>query len=207
MRHQHGLRQHEEIHAGALINRPGDLKRIGRHDRLKIIRNHAKEISQLENVSIINVIVTKRADDDPGEVFDKAWRTLIQRFANTMEKNNFPVKTRKGTCGLVICDKTDPRVNNLLRKMRRYNPIPNSNSYGPGYRDIPLPNVLEDPTHRDSRHSLFLQAADTVAYLLHQHERPNSFFRKMNAEDYFLRLEAVLCKQARPTDPLGIVRL
>jgi hypothetical protein len=46
MKSAFGLKLREEIHAAHFINRPGNLARIHRNDRLTILRSFANEYSQ-----------------------------------------------------------------------------------------------------------------------------------------------------------------
>jgi hypothetical protein len=91
--------------------------------------------------------------------------------------------------------------------MRRYNPVPNQAPYGPGYRNLTIGKLIEDPNFRDSGHSYFVQAADLAAFLLYQHLEPNAYMRSKGGQNYFYRLEPILCKVASKRDPHGIVRL
>lgn len=91
--------------------------------------------------------------------------------------------------------------------MRRYNPIPNQPLFGKGYRNMLLSNVIEDPNYRDSEHSYFIQAADLAAFLLYQHLTPSAYIGKKSGQNYFFRLEPILCKVASSSDLNGIVRL
>lgn len=62
----------------------------------------------------------------------------------------------------------------LVRKMRRFNPIPNmSGYYTGGYRNITLDYVIEDPIMRESRNSFLHQMIDVVAYCARQLYEPN----------------------------------
>lgn len=79
MRDRFGLLLAEEIHASGMINKPGPLVRINRNDRLTILRALVDEITHLPDVNVINVVVDKRPSDSSDIVFDRAWRTLIQR--------------------------------------------------------------------------------------------------------------------------------
>jgi hypothetical protein len=208
MKMQFGLHQREEIHASAMINSPGPLLRIRRNDRLTIIRSFADEIAALSDVTIINIVVDKASKQAGYDVFEMAWKTLIQRFENTLSRRNFAGPANPDERGMLFPDNTDDKkLRALLRKMRRYNPIPNQATYGTGYRNVALTAVVEDPNFRDSKHSYFVQAADTAAFLLYQKLAPNGYMRKKSGQNYFNRLDPVLCKVAAIADPQGIVRL
>src|SRR5205807_4620732 len=47
LRNKYGLKMAEEIHAAAMINKPGPLVRISRNDRLAILRAFVDEITHL----------------------------------------------------------------------------------------------------------------------------------------------------------------
>jgi hypothetical protein len=207
MKEKFGLKLMDEIHASKMITRPGDLVRIKRNDRLTILRAMIDEITHLPDVNVINIVVDKHADDTSDMVFDKAWRTLIQRFEQTLSYRNFPGPSNADERGIIICDETDARLDRLLRRMRRYNPVPNKKSFGGGYRDLRLKYIIEDPIHRDSRSTFFLQAVDVIAYFLYQELAPNAFIRKRGAKKYFRRLLPVLCTAATSTNQYGVVHL
>lgn len=179
MRDNFGLRMREEIHTAALINKPGELTRIKRNDRLTIIRAFANELAKMTDLNIINVVVDKQdkpADYDP---FTMAWRALTQRFENTLSHRNFPGPVNPDERGMVFADHTDDKkLMQLLRQMRRYNPVPNQPSFGLGYRNLILTKLIEDPSFRDSEHSYFVQAADLAAFLLYQRLTPSNYMRK-----------------------------
>ncbi len=206
LRDRFGLKLREEFHAAAFINRPGDLVRIRRHHRLTMIRLFAKCLADLSDLTVVNVVVDKSGKTS--DVFELAWRALIQRFENTISRRNFPGPANPDDRGIILCDHTDDRkLLRLTRRMRRYNPVPSQPGFGTAYRNIPLNYVIEDPSFRDSGHSYFIQAVDLAAFLLYQHFAPSSYVRRKSAQNYFLRLEPILCKHASSTDLLGIVRL
>lgn len=207
MRDKFGLKMAEEIHASGMINKPGDLVRINRNDRLTVLRAFIDEVTKLPDINLINVVTDKRPADTSDIVFDRTWQALIQRFENTLSYRNFPGPANADERGLIICDKTDSRLNRLLRRMRRYNPVPNQQSFGRSYRDLRLKYIIEDPVHRDSRDTYFLQAVDTAAFFLYQALAPSSFIRRRGARRYFLRLEPVLCKYASKDNSYGLVHL
>lgn len=105
----------------------------------------------------------------------------------------------------------DKKLTLLLRRMRRFNPIPSTLEHRAAganpYRNLTLTRVVEDPTFRDSAHSYFIQAVDVTAFLLYQTFAPNAYMKKKSARNYFNRLDPILCKFASSTDPRGIVVL
>lgn len=203
---RYGLPTNAEVHASHLISRPGELSTIPKHLRLEMLRRYADKLAQIPYLSLISVVVDKSTQHPGTDVFEKAWRTLIQRFENTLTHHNFPGPRNSDDMGMLFPDKSDERkLNRMIRRMRAYNPIPNSN--GLGYRNLQLRCVIEDINSRDSRHSYFVQSVDVAAYLLHQQIAPSAYFKGKSGQNYFSRLDPVLCKVASPKDPQGIVRL
>lgn len=208
MRNVHGLKLREEIHASEMFTKPGKLGRIKKSDRLAIIRAFAKEIANLQDISIVNIVVDKSSRQPPFDIFSFAWQALIQRFENTLSHRNFPGPRNADDRGMILPDRTDDKkLVQLVRRMRIYNPIANQQQFGQGFRDLRLKTIVEDPAFRDSAHSYFIQACDTCAYLLRQQERPNRYFKKKGGHKYFNLLNPVLCKVASSQDAQGIVRI
>jgi hypothetical protein len=208
MRATFGLRLREEFHAAGMINKSKKLSRIRRNDRLAMIRHFADALAAIPALNIINVLVDKQGKNPNYDVFDMAWKALIQRFENTLMWRNFPVPRNPDERGTLYCDHTaDKKVIRLIRQMRQYNPIPNQVWIGPGYRNMPLSYVVEDANFRNSAHSYFIQAVDLATFLLYQNRAPNHYMRKNSAQNYFSRLAPILCKPAAPNHPMGIVSL
>ncbi|MDQ3288248.1 MAG: DUF3800 domain-containing protein [Pseudomonadota bacterium] len=205
MRGRFGLKLREEIHAAHFISKPGSLGRIRRHDRLTMLRHFADEIARLQGISIINVIVDKQGKPESYDPFEKGWQALIQRFENTIRHRNFPSQVNADERGMIYPDGLPmQKLTGLMRRMRRHNPVP---SQVGGFRSLLLTKVVEDPVYRDSRHSLFVQAADLAAFLLYQNTVPNAYMKKSGGWKYFDRLGPVMCTSASANDPQGIVRL
>jgi len=208
LRQKYGLRLREEFHASAFLNHPGDLIRIKRHDRLAMIRHLADFLASLSDLNLINVAVDKQGKPANYSVFQSAWRALFQRFENTLSHRNFPGPANPDEKGIIFCDHTeDKKLMQLLRQMRRWNPVPSQPHHGSGYRNLPLNYILEDPNFRDSAHSYFIQAADLTAFLLYQHLAPSAYMRKNAGHNYFTRLKPILCLHAAPRHPNGMVWL
>jgi hypothetical protein len=205
---RYGIKVREEIHASAFINNPGELVRVKRHDRLAVLREFADLLASLPDLNVINVVVDKRGKAVDYDPFEMGWKALIQRFENTIARRNFRGPANADERGLLIPDATDDKkLTTLIRRMHRYNPIPNKASHGTGTRNLVLQSIIEDPFLKNSSNSLFIQAADLAAYLLYQSLDPNNYMKKKSGHRYFERLEPILCKVASTTDSMGIVRL
>lgn len=206
MKGSFGLHLREEIHAANFITRPGNLVRIARNDRLTILRLFADQLSTMTDLNVISVVIDKSNKKPDFDVFEHAWKLLIQRFENTISYRNFKGPMNADERGMLFPDNTDvKKLTSLIRKMRYFNPIPNQLSFSPGYRNLTLKKTIEDPNFRDSSNSYFIQAADLVAYLLYQYKAPNSYMKKKQGNNYFLRLKPILCKAASTKNQYGIV--
>lgn len=208
LRDTKGLKLREEIHATHFVNRPGELRRIKRNDRIDILKQCIDWLQGQADINVITVICKKR-DKTKEEVFVKSWQALIQRFENTIRHRNFSGPTNPDDKGMVLPDRTDDKqLTQLTRKMRRYNPVPNIRVfYTDGYRDIPLDYVIEDPMMRESKNSFIHQMVDVVSYCARQIYEPNKYMRKKGGHHFYERLEPILVKQASKYHRLGIVEL
>ena len=205
---QYGLKLREEFHAFNMISNPGNLIRIKRHDRLKIVRTFVNFIAGLTDINLINVVVDKDGKPLDYDVFSAAWRALIQRFENTISNRNFPGPVNPEERGLIVPDNTsNKKLIRLLRKMRRYNPVPNNEDITAGYRNLPLVYIIEDPYFKDSRDSFFIQIFDLAAYILFQHLNPNAYMKKKGGRNFFQKLIPILCTVASRENEYGIVWL
>lgn len=201
-----GLKMREEIHASPMLSKPGELVRIPKHQRLEILRRYADKLASMPDLSLICVVVDKANKPATYDVFDAAWKALIQRFENTLAHRNFPGPRNPDDMGMLFPDRSDEKkLNALLRRMRAFNPV--SNQQSSGYRNLQIRTIIEDPSYRDSSHSYFIQSVDVTAFLLYQHLAPSAYMKKKSGQNYFGRLAPIVCKHASPRDPLRIVRL
>jgi len=202
-----GLKLREEIHAAEMINNPGELIRIKRNIRLDILKKCIDWLALQRDCNIISIRVDKQGKSR--DIFELAWTALIQRFENTISHRNFQGPQNADDKGLLLPDKTDEKkLRLIIRRMRRYNPIPNTiGVYPGGNRNLTLQSIVEDPVFKDSKHSYFSQMADITAYFLKQLYMPNQYIRKKGARNYFLRLDPILCKVASKSNKYGIVEL
>lgn len=190
-----GLRLREEIHASPLLSKPGPLARIHKSERLEILRRYADKLASMPHLSFINVVVDKKTKPANTDVFELAWKVLVQRFENTLAHHNFAGPRNPDDMGMIFPDRSEEKKHNaLLSKMRAYNPIPNV--MAAGFRNLQIRCVVEDANFRDSAHSYFIQSVDVAAYM-----------KKKSGQNYFNRLAPVLCRVATPRDPRGVVCL
>lgn len=208
MRTKFGLLMREEIHSTKLINDPGTLARIAKHDRLTIVREFADCLGTMTDLNLLTVIVDKQGKHAGYDVFANAWRTLIQRFQNTISHRNFAGPQNPDERGIMFADDTDTgKLIRLLRRMRRYNPIPHQVGFGRGTRNLTVTHVVEDPNFRKSDHSYFVQAADLSAWLVLQGMLPCKYMKKKGGRAYYTRLDPICCTAASRNDVRGFVRL
>lgn len=208
LRNSKNLKLREEIHASKFINKPKGLVRIKRNDRLDILKQCLTFCAGNNYCNNINIVVDKNGKTT--DIFDLAWTALIQRFENTLNNNNFPNPKNPDDKGIIVSDNTDGlKLRKLLRKMRRFNIIPNNrNIYlTGGTRNITINNVVEDPFFKDSSESLIHQMVDVNVYFLKQMYDTSTYIRKKGAKNYFHILDPILCKAATRANPHGIVEI
>ena len=207
MRDTKGLKLREEIHANDFINKPGDLMRIPRNERVDILKKCIEWLNCQPDVSVFSVIVDKQGKSS--DIFELAWNALIMRFENTIRYKNFPGPQNADDRGIILSDNTDgAKLTKLIRRMRHFNSIPNSGSlFGDGYRNIRLQYLIEDPIMRDSSNSLMHQIVDVTAYMIRQKYEPNSYMKKKAGQTIYRKLENVALKVASKSNDFGLVEL
>lgn len=155
MRSVYGLPMRTEIHASEYIRRP-PVRGIQRHVRLAILQNYLDELAKLSYISITSVLIHKVGKPANYDVFDAAWKTLFQRFENTMQHGNLP-GSHASDKGMLIVDNTDgQKLQTLVRKMAVTNYIP-SMIYPGTSRNLPIVRIVEDPHNKNSADSYFIQ--------------------------------------------------
>lgn len=203
LRDTKGLKLREEIHSTDLINKPGDLVRIKRHERLDIIKQCVNWASTRQDFNVITVCIDKTANLG-NDIFELAWKLLIQRFENTISHSNFLGPKNTDERGMILADNTEgERLVKLIRRLRHYNMVPSK--YGYAARNLKLQYVIEDPIFRDSQSSYFHQICDVVAYCARQKYAPNKYMKSKGGHRLYERLLPVIVRMAAPNHPLGII--
>ncbi|MBI1215311.1 MAG: DUF3800 domain-containing protein [Alphaproteobacteria bacterium] len=205
LKSKYGIGMREEIHAAEFLRRSHPTA-LPKNIRLQILRDNIRGLSGLDYISITNIVISKQGKPAGYDVFGNAWRALFQRFENTLNYKNFPGPANSQDQGIVFCDDTSgKKLNQLIRRMAVYNPIPNMG--GTAYRQLPLRAIIEDPNMRNSKESLPVQAADICAFMLYQHIDPNAYVRKKTGHGFFHVLKPILNTRASNKNPFGIVML
>jgi hypothetical protein len=204
-----GLRLRDEIHSSHFINKPGELVKIPLHERVDILKQCIKWINERNYFSVFSVRIDKSdLNKSKEEIFENAWTYLIQRFENTLNHRNFNGPNYGDDKGLIITDKTDaPRLRTIYRKMRKFNPVPNTREIfaDGGSRKLNIKMIIEDPIHRDSSHSYFIQLVDVIAYLCLQKYQSNKRAKSKGLHNYYKNLEDVIIKKVTNSNDYGIV--
>lgn len=202
-----GLKLREEIHATDFINRPGELIRIRRNDRLDILKKCITWLNSQSDICTYSVIVDKRGKSN--DIFELAWNALTMRFENTIRHKNFPGPQNPDERGIILSDNTEgEKLRKLIRRMRHYNPTPNrTDLYNGGFKNIPLDYVIEDPIFRDSENSYIHQMNDVIAYFVRQLYEPNAYMRKKGGKNFYYNLSNIALQVASSSNNYGLVEI
>lgn len=213
LRDVHKVSVRKELHASQLVSGRGayllNKQRLGRRAAAGIYRWILQRLDQfLPENSVITVTA------DPGSSLYGATRleaclhALFQRMQRASQANR--------TNAMTFFDEGHAENLAIYRKARVY--LPTGSMLG-GWRsgslskNIPMENFFKDGNFKDSKHSLFIQAADLIAYaamLLRKDERRTltSWQAASNLGDAYDQIpQSVLNLRASTTDPRGIVRL
>lgn len=206
LKRRKGLKIRDEIHCTHFINKPGELVRIARNDRLDIIKKCIDWLNSQGEMSIFSVVVDKHGKASDYDVFLHAWNALLMRFENTLSYRNFPGPRNPDDMGIILSDNTDGnKLRSLVRKMRHFNMIPSM--YGGASRNLRLNYIIEDPIFRDSQISFMHQMNDVVAYCARQLYEPNAYVKKKGGDNFYKRLGNVILRVVTAKNPYGIVEL
>lgn len=208
LRESKGLKLREEIHAVKMINSPGNLKRIKRNDRIDILKQCIDWANSQDAMNIITICVDKEKRASPEEVFEFAWKALIQRLENTLNNNNFKGPRNADDKTIIISDNTDyKRIKGIVRKIRKFNYVPNKSAFQQGSRNLTIKNLVEDPFMKESTDSFLLQIVDVISYCARQLYEPNLAFKKKGGHKFYSRLSSVIVYAATKKHELGIVEI
>jgi hypothetical protein len=196
MKTQHGIYVKKEMHATEWLGGRGKIapQLVSKQIRAQLFRDFLTHLTKMPGAQIVNAT----GHDSKEEV-------VFERLLNRIQKN----MVVQGSRALIISDEGKD-YDTLLRKMRRFNPIPSQyGRWGPSQRSksIPLNRIIEDIVYRNSARSLMIQAADACAFSFLRKEIPTARLTALNIHTAFDLLDPILVKAAAAKDPQGIVRV
>lgn len=171
LRKQYGFHVREEFHTRQFLQDKDPYHGLYLPAVRKEILNWYAKLINVLDVKIINVVIDKKRAEAAGKtdsynVLEQAFTYAIQRLENDMNKSlgkaNFMIITDEG------------RVNamrSISRKIRKINFVPSQ--FDPSSYRSEISNLIEDPLPKDSKDSLFIQLADTMAYVVLLYAKQN----------------------------------
>jgi len=193
-----GIYVSTEFHAWKFVSGRGNIadRIVTKARRCEIFAETLKFMTTLPDAQLFNAVL-------PFKQADWAFERLINRINKALQNWQ--------TYGILICDEgNEAKFTQLLRRMRRFNPIPSRKgswgATGQPTKNIPIDRILEDPFFKSSRQSYFLQLVDFAAYALLRRERPLASKSKYGLNKAFANLKPILVLRANPDDPDGIIR-
>lgn len=180
----HGFPFSEEFHTREFLLDKDPYRKLGFDgERRKEILQLVCEIIANLNCRIISVCINKKSIQKLDyDVLDNAFTYSIQRIENDLKAG--------GSRFLIISD--EGRVGKMRktsRRIQRFNPIQSKFGYRSYRKEIEL--LIEDPLPKNSSESFFIQAADTVSFLVNLRMRsdlgigglPNRLARYLTDQD------------------------
>ncbi len=172
-----------------------EFTQISVKDRWMLIEEFAETIGRHKTFSIITIVIDKtKSALNPAEYLTTVITKLYQAFDQFLkiEKQN----------GIVLFDRANEKViHTHVRKL-----------LGTGSSGVTIPGirigwVIEDPIFRVSADSIFIQAADVIAYTLKEQEFPQGSRRKFQADKIFNKKLKDSCFLSQIAEVDGIIRI
>lgn len=165
------------------------LEDMSRYDRVDVLRRCIRWIGSRSDVQIVTVAVDKKGKPSGYDVFDAAWRVLLQRIDKTMYHRNF-LGAYPDQRALLLPDNTDGQK--LLKLLD----------------DAQLRSVVvELPILKDSAQSQLNQLADVVAFMARQLYERTPYLAIKNWGNIYSQLGAARVKHVAPDHPEHIIEL
>lgn len=177
------LPYHVEFHCSEMID-PHKIKaytQISVADRWKLIEAFAEKIGGNDAFSIIASVINKNESLLPANEYLTASITKLYHAYDHFLKE-------KKQYGIVLFDRSN--VGTIHSHVRKLSGTGNEGEAVPG---IKINNVIEDPIFRVSVDSMFIQAADVIAYTLKEKEFPQTSRKKYHADRIFTNKLKRIC--------------
>lgn len=162
MRDQVGLKLSAEIHAVEFLGGAKVFLGLEARQRLRVALWLMRELRQIPGACCLTVGCHKEAHAEP---MNACWRQLAHAL----------VSSAQGPMVMLADMGEEAAIREAIAQFR---------TESTGEKAL-----IEDPFHRDSRHSYFLQAIDLLAYLHRQRHHPNALFRDKQPSEIFQALD------------------
>jgi hypothetical protein len=143
-----------------LLNKKPFTNMMSLDDKLSLIKDTCRFLAKKVNVQLVNVVIDKTAiKNSDYNVLDTALTYSVQRIENSIRcegNERFLIITDEGRVG---------KMKNTTRRIQKFNYIPSKYNFNSYRKEIQL--LIEDPLPKKSDESFFIQACDTVSYLVH----------------------------------------
>lgn len=188
------LKYDTEFHCSELID-PHKIKEyttVSIKERWWLIEEFASTIGGYGPFSIITVVIDKTVSKmQPSNYLHECMKQMYLAFDEFLKE--------KEANGMLFFDRASERsVTTFARKLMNI-----GNDTIPGVR---IGWIIEDPIFRISSDSIFIQAADVIAYCLKEKEFPKASRKKFNADKIFGKLNS-RCFKSRLADEDSIIRI
>ncbi|HEY2886123.1 MAG TPA: DUF3800 domain-containing protein [Rhizomicrobium sp.] len=190
-----GIYVRKELHATKWNSGRGRIAPypIDKQRRVQLFDFFLAGIAMIPEVQLINAASQLASEE-------RTFERMLNRINVNMQKS--------GSTAVIFCDQ-GKNYDSLLRKLRVYNPIMSKFGAWPDgstHANLKLERILEDLVYRDSRKSLFIQAADCCAYALLRREHQIPSKTALGLHQSLMSLVPIMVTAANKNDPLGIVR-
>ena len=198
LRRAYGIYVYKELHAWKFVSgrgRPSD-RVVTKGQRAAIFRQALEVMAGLPGARLFNAVFPRKQDE-------RAFEWMLNRINRAL--------TSWGSYAVLVCDEgKEIAYTRLVRRMYVFNPIPSRygvwEDTGQSWRNMPLDRLVEDPFFKDSAQSYFVQLVDFSAYALLRRERPIPSKSRYGLDAAFNILSPILVREARRSDPEGIIR-
>jgi hypothetical protein len=156
---EHAFRMRHELKATEIVSCGGQWRRLNVPPRTRfgVYKASLRLLASMAPVvRALGVVVPDRSHPNlRATATQDCWEVLLER----LERFCFH---EKATC-LLVPDAGNPRqLRTMARRKRRIGYAPSA--FGGQSRKVPFKQLVDDPSHRDSKHSYPVQWADLLAY-------------------------------------------
>lgn len=165
----------DELKAVHLLKCKGPFEHISPRAALRIYEMSMRFQAKCGLLRTFAIVIDKSKIQQPStNIRETAWRYAIERIERLCAKGDGRAPPLDGHAMLFPDEGYGEYLKKMVRKHRRHHYVPSA--FGDEALERPASNIIEDPFHRSSRESYFVQLADLNAYAAYRHLAPTSRF-------------------------------